>query len=212
MLLYTEGGIWSDLDVSCEGIPISEWIPEPYHSNTGIDLIVGYEFDAGYSDYYFHEFATWTILSKPNVSHMLVVIDDIIDAVHAARAQNEVPSIADLTPPMVGDIVDFTGPRRFTRSIMRSLAEQMGVEIDRHDVENIVDPLLLSNVLILPGNAFANLTNHFEDSDPSSMPELVTHHYAGSWKNDYGGEQVGDEKVVGGTDEPAAPDAGSEKT
>lgn len=201
LLLYTEGGVWSDLDVSCEeGIPISEWIPEPYRSapadggDNSVDLVVGYEFDAGYSDFYFHEFATWTILSKPRVSHMLVVIDDIIESVYIAQANNKVDSLGDLTPVMVGDIVDFTGPRRFTRSVLQSVTDTLDRSIDRHGIENILEPVLLDNVLILPGNAFSNATNHFEDLGESSVPVLVTHHYAGSWKNEYGGERVEEEE------------------
>lgn len=66
LLLYTEGGIWSDLDVSCEqGIPMSEWIPEPYRSSSEatspVDLLVGWEFDGGYSSAYFHEFSSLVI-------------------------------------------------------------------------------------------------------------------------------------------------------
>lgn len=198
LLLYTEGGIWSDLDVSCEqGIPISEWIPEPYRSSSAatspVDLVVGYEFDAGFSDYYFHEFATWTIMSKPGVSHMLVIINDIIQSVYTAQANN---NVASLTPAMVGDVVDFTGPRRFTRSLIQSLVNTLGHSIDRNSIENILEPVLLDNVLILPGNAFANATNHFEELGESSVPVLVTHHYAGSWKNSYGGEKVDEEPEV----------------
>lgn len=151
---------------------------------------MGYEFDAGFSDYYFHEFVTWTILSKPGVSHMLAVINDIIDVVQATVAANGLEHASQLTTAMVGDIVDFTGPRRFTRSVIRSLDETLGYQVDRHDIENIVEPILLDNVLILPGNAFANATNHFEELGESSVPVMVTHHYAGSWKNEYGGERA----------------------
>lgn len=165
-------------------------------------MVVGYEFDAGYSDYYFHEFATWTILARPGLSHMLTVINDIVSAVYAVQAANQVASLTDVTLPMVGDVVDFTGPRRFTRSVMRSVTEALGgVQPNRSDIENIRDPILLDNVLILPGNTFANATNKFDSLGPSSMPVLVTHHYAGSWKNDFGGEKA---------DEAALPDGGSQ--
>lgn len=42
-------------------------------------------------------------------------------------------------------------------------------------------------MLILPGNAFAAAQS--EDLEDQG-PVLVTHHYAGSWKNDYGGEMA----------------------
>jgi alpha 1,6-mannosyltransferase len=45
LLLWDQGGIWFDLDVSCEGIPIDEWIPPEYKGNTS--LVVGWELTMG---------------------------------------------------------------------------------------------------------------------------------------------------------------------
>lgn len=106
LVLYVEGGVWSDLDVSCEGIPIDEWVPEAYKHNAS--LVVGWEFDYGWDGAFFHQFASWTILSRPGVRHMLMVIDDIVKSVHLVSLYHEVP-IEELTKAMVGDIVDFTG-------------------------------------------------------------------------------------------------------
>ncbi|KAJ0115770.1 lpha-mannosyltransferase och1 [Diaporthe amygdali] len=185
LLLYVEGGVWSDLDVSCEGIPIDEWIPEEHRSET--NLLVGWEFDAGWNWEYTHEFASWTILSKPGVPHMLMVIDDIIDSIHQSTAEANV-TIAELTMEIVGDIVDYTGPRRMTRSILKSLERALGKPIGREMIENIRDPVRVLDVTILPGYAFANLTNKFDEEDGPVGPTLVSHHYAGTWKNENGGE------------------------
>jgi mannosyltransferase OCH1-like enzyme len=46
LLLYAEGGVWFDLDVSCEGVPIDEWIPEEFRED--VSLVAGWEFDAGF--------------------------------------------------------------------------------------------------------------------------------------------------------------------
>ena len=43
LILYEEGGIWNDLDVSCEDVPIEEWIPSNITESVG--LVVGLEFD-----------------------------------------------------------------------------------------------------------------------------------------------------------------------
>lgn len=185
LLLWVEGGIWSDLDVSCDGVPIDDWTPPEYKQNASI--VVGWEFDYGWDETYFHEFASWTILSKPGVSHMLMVIDDIIDAVHQVAAAQNLP-IEGLTPPMVGDIVDFTGPRRLTRSLIKSVEMTLGRAVPRREIENIREPKLIDNVLILPGQAFSDATNDFSKDGGRPGPVLVTHHYAGSWKNDRGGE------------------------
>ncbi|KAI3390227.1 hypothetical protein diail_11844 [Diaporthe ilicicola] len=185
LLLYVEGGVWSDLDVSCEGIPIDEWIPEEHKNETS--LLVGWEFDAGWNWEYTHEFASWTILSKPGLPHMLMVIDDIVDSIHRSMEEANV-SIAGLTMEIVGDIVDYTGPRRMTRSILKSLELALGQPVGREVIENIVNPVRVLDVTILPGYAFANLTNKFDEANGPVGPTLVTHHYAGTWKNEKGGE------------------------
>lgn len=185
LLLYAEGGIWSDLDVSCEGVPIDEWVPPEYKKNAS--LVVGWEFDWGWDSSYFHEFASWTIMSKPGLNHMLMVVDDIVESIHTARVEHKVP-VQGLTTSMVGDIVDFTGPRRLTRSILKSLEVTLGRTIERQEIENIREPILVDNVLILPGHAFADATNDFSKDGGRPGPVLVTHHYAGSWKNEHGGE------------------------
>lgn len=187
LLLYAEGGVWSDLDVSCEGIPMDDWIPAQYKKNSS--LVVGWEFDWGLGEDYIHEFASWTIMSKPRSPHMLMVINDIVEAVHTAQAENKVATINDLTPPMVGDIVDFTGPRRMTRSIVKSLELTLRRPIARKEIENIRDPVLVEDVLILPGYAFSSAANDFSNLEGGQPgPTLLTHHYAGSWKNEHGGE------------------------
>jgi alpha 1,6-mannosyltransferase len=185
LLLYVEGGVWSDLDVSCEGIPIDEWIPEQHKKETS--LLVGWEFDAGWGFDYTHEFASWTILAKPGLPHMLTVIDDIIDSVHQTTAEANV-SIAGITVEIVGDVVDFTGPRRMTQSILKSLGLARGRNIERDEIENIREPVRVLDVTILPGFAFANSTNTFDAADGPIGETLVTHHYAGTWKNVNGGE------------------------
>ncbi|NWN33545.1 hypothetical protein GY663_30675, partial [Klebsiella michiganensis] len=65
LLLWDQGGIWSDLDVSCESIPIEEWIPAEYQGKAA--LVVGWEFDAGWPEPYVRQFASWTIMAKPRL-------------------------------------------------------------------------------------------------------------------------------------------------
>jgi alpha 1,6-mannosyltransferase len=43
LLLFDQGGISSDLDVTCKGVPMDDWIPEQYKETA--DLVVGWEFD-----------------------------------------------------------------------------------------------------------------------------------------------------------------------
>lgn len=185
LILYAEGGMWSDLDVSCEDTrTIREWIPEQYRKDTSI--VVGLEFDwAWENDNFLHsQFASWTILSKPGSPHMLQVIDDIVAGVKAKAEEHEC-EIKELTYETVGEVVDITGPKRMTRSIVASLIKMLGREIDDRDIAELKEPKLIGDVLILPGNSFGASQNGYPTDQG---PKLVEHRYAGTWKNDHGGE------------------------
>jgi alpha 1,6-mannosyltransferase len=187
LILFAEGGMWSDLDVSCENThTIHEWIPNEYRKDTG--LVVGLEFDwAWQDDNFLHsQFASWTILARPGSPHMRQVIDDILEGVHGKAEENHV-EIKELTFEMVGEIVDITGPKRMTRSIVKSLEQILGKTIDDRDISGLKSPKLIGDVLILPGNSFGASQNGYPKDEG---PKLVEHHYAGTWKNDHGGEMA----------------------
>lgn len=89
---------------------------------------------------------------------------------------------------MMGDVVDLTAPRRLMTIIFRSLEKKLKT-INPTEVHSILQPVLLKDVLILPGRSFAASANKYTPEQEALLPpQLVTHHYAGSWKNDKGGE------------------------
>ncbi|KAK2753842.1 hypothetical protein FQN55_000206 [Onygenales sp. PD_40] len=187
LLLLTEGGVWNDLDITCGDTPIHNWIPEQYKAKT--NLVVGWEFDVGWGDNIIREFASWTMLAAPGNVHIETIISDILDSIHDRVAEYNVSSPSQLTRSMVGDVVDFTGPRRLTRSVFKSLSRQLGERVDWRNASELLEPRLIGDVLVLPGYAFARSSNKyeaFEEFVPG--PELVRHHYAGTWKNEVGGE------------------------
>lgn len=187
LLLYSEGGIWFDLDVSCEDVPIDEWVPPEYDGHVG--LVLGWEFDVGWGDTFIRQFASWTMMAKPGLPHMWMVVEDILEGIRAAMALHQVP-VAGLTLAMVGEVVDFTGPRRLTRSVFKSLEQTFNTTIDYESISNLLEPQILGDLLIMPGYAFAGSSNTYEDEDKARLgPSLVKHHYAGTWKNDHGGEE-----------------------
>ncbi|CAG8977988.1 hypothetical protein HYALB_00001870 [Hymenoscyphus albidus] len=186
LLLLREGGIWNDLDVSCGETPIDDWIPERYKKET--DLVVGWEFDVGWGDNFVREFETWTIMAKQNSPHLSMVINDTVQGLHDLSVEKNV-TISELTIELLGDggVVDMTGPRRMTWSIMKSLKSTLQNGFEESDTYNLTEPMLVNDVLIMPGFSFAASSNHYAEDDPVG-PALVTHHYAGSWKNEHGGE------------------------
>lgn len=188
LLLYAEGGVWSDLDVSCE-VPIDDWIPPQYKNNAS--LVVGWEFDVGWGEDVFHQLNSWMIMAKPGLPHMMMAIEDILQGLQNVCEKNKV-MISNITLPMVGDVVDFTGPRRLTRSVFKSLQKTLNAtDAEFEPLESstwfLREPKILGNVLILPGFSFAWSMNTYDDTDIVGPP-LVKHHYLGSWKNDHGGE------------------------
>lgn len=186
LLLFDKGGIWSDLDISCEGPPIDEWVPQKYKSEAS--LVVGWEFDVGWGGNFVRQFTSWTIMAKPGLSHMSMVIDDIVEGLRNKTVEHKV-SLGELTLAMTGDVVDITGPRRLTVSVLKSLELTLNKTIPLADISNLMEPKLVGDLLIMPGYSFALSSNKYgENKEPPGTP-LVTHHYAGTWKNDHGGEE-----------------------
>ncbi|KAJ5194225.1 hypothetical protein N7491_001561 [Penicillium cf. griseofulvum] len=183
LLLFNEGGIWFDLDVSCGDVPIREWIPNTMRAKAR--LVVGWEFDVGWGEGFFRQFVSWAIMAAPRSPHLLVVIEDIMDGIRQKTEEYGV-QVSELTLDMTGNVVDFTGPRRLTRGISKSLELARNEMVDMASISNILEPVLVDDVLILPGYSFAALTNYY--GNETIGPALVEHHYAGSWRNQNGGE------------------------
>lgn len=183
LVLYHAGGVWNDLDVSCQ-VPISDWVPEQYKANASI--VVGMEFDV---DIWIRQFASWTIMAKPKSPHMLTVVEDCLGGLES-RAKELGVGMQDLRLDMIDDIVDVSGPRRLTRGIQKSLSNTLGQEIGNDDLAHISQPKLIGDVLVMPDYAFADSMNQ-QYGDKKVGKVLATHHYAGSWKNAKGGEEAG---------------------
>ncbi|KAG9194949.1 hypothetical protein G6011_00069 [Alternaria panax] len=191
VLLWNEGGVWSDLDVSCEAnITIDEWVPEIYKDKAA--LVVGWEFDQGWPSEYERQFESWTIMAKPRSPHMMQVVEDILQTIQEKTTKLDI-SVNNITMDMMGDTVDFTGPRRLTRSVYTSLTNMLNRTVDAYDVKELVRPRLVGDVLVMPGRSFAASANKYKEGEEALLPPpLVTHHYAGTWKNDDGGERLKD--------------------
>jgi alpha 1,6-mannosyltransferase len=186
LLLYSEGGIWNDMDVSCSlEIPIDDWVPSEYKEDA--NLVVGWEFDVGWGSSFTREFATWTIMARAASPHLGKVIDDIVEMFRGKSEEYNL-TISELTMEMIGDVVDSTGPRRMTRGIIKSLESSLNHNLDEKDRSLLKAPILVGDVLILPGLSFAASANHYPEGETIGQP-LVTHHYASSWKNDIYGEK-----------------------
>ncbi|KAJ5316693.1 hypothetical protein PENANT_c016G09386 [Penicillium antarcticum] len=176
LILYADGGIWSDLDVTCHE-PINTWIPKDFISKSNV--VVGLEFDG-------IQFSSWTVMTKPRTSHIVAVINYVTKALEDSATQHNV-TMANLTMEMISDVVDVTGPQAMTRALFQNLELEMGLPMGRDNITNITQPTLFQDVLVLPDAAFAAGQGGWPKN---RGPYLVEHHYAGSWKNKDGGEQT----------------------
>lgn len=116
---------------------------------------------------------------------MMAAIEAILQGLHGVAAENHI-AISNVALSMVGNVVDLTDPRRQT--LNATDAEGRSVETS---TQFITKPKLVADVLVLPGFAFVSSTKTYENLDVvKPRPTFAMHHYAGSWKNDHGGEDV----------------------
>jgi mannosyltransferase OCH1-like enzyme len=181
LILLAEGGIWGDLDVTCEK-GVTEWVPLEYQNQT-IDMIVGLEFDfewRGSGKAVASQFCNWVFVARKSSRNLQVVVDTVIAKLKEIALANSV-HIEGLTLEMLSDVVDVTGPKIMTVAILKSLGQLLDRPVDDRDFSGIKQPKLVGDVLIMPGNAFAALQN----GNPTDQGDvLVTHHYEGSWKKE----------------------------
>ena len=181
LIVLAEGGIWSDLDVTCEK-EVTEWVPLEYQNQT-IDMIVGLEFDfawRGEGRAVASQFCNWVFVARKSSRNLQLVVDSVVAKLKEIAQTNNV-GIEGLTLEMFRDVVDVTGPKIMTVSILKSLGQLLDRTVDDRDFSGIKQPKLVGDVLIMPGNAFAATQNDYP-TDQGDV--LVTHHYEGSWKKE----------------------------
>jgi alpha 1,6-mannosyltransferase len=162
-------------------------IPAQYKETA--DLVVSWEFDYGWPGSYVRQSTRCTMMARKDPLHLMQVIDDILDTLHAKLEENNV-SVENATLKIMGDVVDFTGPRRLTYGVYKSLGKQLNRTIEEGDLAEILQPKMLGDVLVMPGRSFAASSNTYTPEEEAQLPpQLVEHHYAGTWKNDDGGEK-----------------------
>jgi mannosyltransferase OCH1-like enzyme len=180
LMVLADGGIWSDLDATCEK-EVSEWVPEEYRDKP-IDMIVGLEFDMewhGEGTQVASQFCNWVFAARPSSRHLQAVVDAVADTLRKIAADNKVP-MQKLQLEMLSDVVDVTGPKIMTVWVLNSLSKALDRPIDDREFHHIKQPKLIGDLLIMPGNSFAAAQNGYPDDHSD---ELVSHHYWGSWKD-----------------------------
>ncbi|KAB8229906.1 uncharacterized protein BDW43DRAFT_314552 [Aspergillus alliaceus] len=138
LILFAEGGIWYDPNVSCEDTPISDWVPK-------------------------------IITAAPDSPHILRVIEDIVDTVREATKGGGV------SKDTIHNVANLTGAGAFTREIFKSLGLSLKGTFARDSMYNIVRPVLIEDVMIMPRYSFVASVNTYKNPDVVGPP-LVRHH------------------------------------
>ncbi|EFR03115.1 hypothetical protein MGYG_06110 [Nannizzia gypsea CBS 118893] len=180
LILLSEGGIWADLDTTCEQ-PVNSWLPAEMHnanSTVKAGLIVGLEPDADHGG---KKVLTNAVLAaQPGSKHIKAVVDDIVKQLYEIAKQKGVGP-EGITLEMISDVVEVTGRKKMTAKIIESLSKTLNKEIKEGDLvkNGSKEPQVLDDVIILPVPAFASY-----DGNPTPPGRvLVTHHHAGTWKS-----------------------------
>ncbi|KAF3484068.1 alpha 1,6 mannosyltransferase [Arthroderma uncinatum] len=178
LILLADGGIWADLDTTCDQ-PVSSWLPaEIYNANSTVKtgLVLGLEPDADHGGK--KVFTNGVFAAQPGSKHIKVVVDDVVRELYdIAKKKGVGPEGIKLE--MISDVVEVTGRKKMTAKIIESLSKTLQKEIVDTDLTNGKEPQYLDDVVILPVPAFASY-----DGNPKPQGEvLVTHHHAGTWKS-----------------------------
>ncbi|KAL4892263.1 hypothetical protein BDV59DRAFT_202774 [Aspergillus ambiguus] len=183
LVIFAQGGIWSDLDVVCEK-PVRYWLPTAYQHRS-IDMVVGLEFDLewrGPGTDVATQFCSWVFMARPFSRNLGVVIDSVVNKLKDISYRTDIP-IADFTlDTLPEEAVNITGPKIMTIALLDSLARLLRRPVDDRDFAGIKRPKLVGDILVLPGNSFVALQDGFPTDQEDS---LVTHFYDGSWKQVY---------------------------
>ncbi|KAI2794572.1 hypothetical protein POX_a01171 [Penicillium oxalicum] len=180
LIVLAEGGIWSDLDVTCDK-PVVDWVP-PEYKDHNVDMIVGLEFDfdwRGPGTEVASQFCNWAFAAQPSSRNLQAVVDSVIKTLQDIARTNGV-DLSRITLEMLPvDVVNVTGPKIMTFALLESLGQLLGRAVDDRDFAGIKHPKLLGDLLIMPGVSFAAAQNRYPKDQGDA---LVTHHYEGSWK------------------------------
>ncbi|KAK2837012.1 hypothetical protein FQN49_006496 [Arthroderma sp. PD_2] len=179
LILFADGGIWADLDTTCDK-PVSSWLPaETYNANSTIKtgLVLGLEPDADHGGN--KVFTNGVFAARPGSKHLKAVVDNIVRELQDIAQKHKVGP-EGITLEMITDVVEVTGRKKMTAKVIESLSKTLHKEISDADLSNGKDPQYLDDVVVLPVPAFASY-----DGNPKPHGQvLVTHHHAGTWKSD----------------------------
>ncbi|KAI5459650.1 nucleotide-diphospho-sugar transferase [Mariannaea sp. PMI_226] len=183
LILLTEGGVWADIDVYPHQ-PVDKWIPEKYLGQ--VNLVVGIENDHHKEPIwpdspYSVQLCQYAVLAKPGHPALRVLVDQVNAGLQRL-----------LVSKLPGQLVSFeevmatTGPFVFTQVLMDYFTNTTGVEHNGNELDNLAEPRLIGDVLVLPRDSFGWLP-HDNAHEKGDDIILVEHLFMGSWREGHPG-------------------------
>ncbi|RMJ25396.1 glycosyl transferase [Aspergillus sp. HF37] len=187
MVLYAEGGIYADIDVEALK-PFHRFIPDS-HDEREYDVVVGIEVDEPrFRDHPIlgqksQSFCQWTIVSRPQHSVMMRLIENIMKWLKRIASQQKVPvSDVDLN---FDEVITGTGPSAFTTALLEEMNKnERAPKVTWDMFHNMAESKVVNRVLVLTVEAFCAGQGHSDSGNHEARSALVKHHYhASNWPN-----------------------------
>lgn len=182
MVMYIEGGVYADIDVEALR-PINSWIPDQFNMSD-VDFVIGVEIDE--PTFVNHtilgqkseSFCQWTFMCKPRLPVMMRLINHVLHWLNEISQRQNKP-ISEITLNF-DEVITGTGPSAFTNVVMAEMMVQTGHRMHWETFQNISEPVLVGNTLVLTVEAFAAGQGHSHSGNHDNPLALVRHHYHAS--------------------------------
>ncbi|KAK4148423.1 nucleotide-diphospho-sugar transferase [Chaetomidium leptoderma] len=184
LILLKEGGVWADIDVYPHQ-PIAKWIPERYRDK--VDLVIGIENDHHKQPIwpgspYSVQLCQYTVLAKPGHPAIKTLVNQVTDNLqHLLHSKTATPGGGSSTTITFEDVMSNTGPLAFTKVLMDYFTEVTGVQHTGDELDQLEEPRLIGDVLVLPKDSFGWLP-HEHTHDKGDPMILVEHLFIASWR------------------------------
>ena len=182
LLLLKEGGVYSDLDVTCLK-PIDTWLSPELREKAGVVIGVEIDNDLGpdgktIGGLALFQFAAWTIMAKPNQPFIRYVVDGLIKRLANVTA-------AEQKMLSQKEVLQLTGPAAMSTAFLEYASMLTGTNMTHSNFSRITEPVMYGEVVVLPIWSFGGEHQVVNSGFQNDGKALVKHWFANSWKIDH---------------------------
>ncbi|CAN8106087.1 unnamed protein product [Discula destructiva] len=197
LLMYVEGGVYSDTDVTCLR-PIDTWIPAEWRKD--VKAVVGIEGDSLGGPViegmlWDVQFGQWTVAAAPRHRLFRKMIESVIQRL------GDLCKLKDTTIDKLAmtdmEIMNSTATALWSETIFNELKISTANTDEPlkkfSDLSGMTEPRLYGDILVLPIDYIGSGVPHSNASPEAPEFALVKHHFSGSWRDTDGIQDEGDD-------------------